>query len=275
MTKTHKQITKKLSGLRFSDIRLDTGVKMSYAEYGLHGGETILFIHGFTDSWFSFSPVLPYLPENYHVYMPDQRGHGDSSHPDEGYTIADFANDTIAFIEAMGLEDIILVGHSMGSVIAQRIAVHAPEYVRQLVLMGSTTDPRTEELFVFLEVVNALEDPVPAEFAHEFQTSTMYSELPDDFVEGVVAESSKLSANVWKSALTHFLSESALSPLEQIQAQTLIVWGEKDPFWLRDEQAALLKRIPNSKLLIYMETGHALHWSQAERFAQDLVAFVG
>ena len=70
-------LTDLLSTVKFTETELATGVRMRYAEYGDPAGEPILFLHGFTDSWFSFSPVLAHLDAaKYHVCMPDQRGHG-------------------------------------------------------------------------------------------------------------------------------------------------------------------------------------------------------
>jgi len=67
--------------LRFAATRLASGPKLHYAEQGDRGGEPIVFLPAYTDSWFSFSRVLPLLPPRYHAYAVDQRGHGDSERP--------------------------------------------------------------------------------------------------------------------------------------------------------------------------------------------------
>ena len=61
---------------RFSDVTLATGVRIRYAEQGDPGGPAVIFLHGFSDSWFSWSRVLPLIPARYHVIAPDSRGHG-------------------------------------------------------------------------------------------------------------------------------------------------------------------------------------------------------
>ena len=260
--------------VRFATIQLSTGIEMHYAEYGDPAGEIIVFLHGTSDSWLSFSPVLKYLSPKYHVYMLDQRGHGNSSKPEGGYEISDFAADAVAFMKALRLQSVTLVGHSMGSFIAQRVAVTAPELITRLVLVDSATDPRTNDLMGFLEVVKTLEDPVPEAFPREFQMSTIYKALTDDFMSRVISESMKLPAQVWKSVFNDFLSASTKSAYERIEMPTLVIWGEQDVIWSRAEQEALVAGIPNAELITYPETGHALHWERPERFARDLENFI-
>src|SRR5262245_36939969 len=103
------------SGARFGNLSLDTGVRLHYAESGSAGGEPVLFLHGYTDSWYSFAPVLPRLPASLHAFAPDQRGHGDSERPACDYAPADFAADAVAFLDAVGVREATVVGHSMGS----------------------------------------------------------------------------------------------------------------------------------------------------------------
>jgi pimeloyl-ACP methyl ester carboxylesterase len=123
--------------LRFATTRLASGPQVHYAEQGDPGGEPILFLHGYTDSWFSFSRLLPLLPSRYHAFAVSQRGHGDSDRPDCCYTIEDLVADTVAFVDAVGVERTTLVGHSGGSFPARRVPETQPERVTRLVLIGS------------------------------------------------------------------------------------------------------------------------------------------
>jgi non-heme chloroperoxidase len=89
---------------RFATTRLATGPQVHYAEQGDLGGEVILFLPAYADSWFSYSLVLPLLPARDHAYALDQRGHGDSERPACCYTVDDFAADAVAFLDATGIE---------------------------------------------------------------------------------------------------------------------------------------------------------------------------
>ncbi len=76
---------------RFADVTLATGVRLRYAEQGDRGGPAVILLHGYSDSWFSWSRVMPLIPARYHVIAPDQRGHGDSDKPEGGYAMRDMA----------------------------------------------------------------------------------------------------------------------------------------------------------------------------------------
>ena len=88
--------------MEFATARLATGLRVHYAERGDRTGEAIIFLHGYADSWFSFSRVLPLLSPSYHALAPDQRGHGDSDKPQCCYTADDFTADVDAFMDAVG-----------------------------------------------------------------------------------------------------------------------------------------------------------------------------
>jgi pimeloyl-ACP methyl ester carboxylesterase len=85
--------------LRFAEAHLTTGVRLHYAEQGDPAGQPIILLHGYSDSWYSFSRVLPALAATYHIYALDQRGHGDSDRPAQGYGMPDFAADVVAFLD--------------------------------------------------------------------------------------------------------------------------------------------------------------------------------
>ena len=154
------------NGIQFATTPLlSTGVRLHYAQRGNRGGEAIIFLHGYSDSWFSFSRVLPLLSPSYHAFALTQRGHGDSDKPECCYTPHDYAADVDAFMEAVGTDEATLVGASTGALFAQRVTLSYPRRVRRLVLIASQTPARENEaLSGFREEVRALQDPVPPEF---------------------------------------------------------------------------------------------------------------
>ena len=268
-----------LPELHFATAPLATGVRVHYAAQGdpslrPGGGEPLLFLHGFTDSWFSFSRLLPLLPARYRAYPLSQRGHGDSERPACCYAVDDFAADVVAFLDAVGVERATLVGHSMGSIVARRVAETRRERVARLVLLGAAATPVNEAALELQREVRALADPVPEDFVREFQASTTYVPLPAPFFERVVAESRKLPARVWQAALDGVVAANDADRLGRIAAPTLLLWGERDAWFPREEQERLATAIPGARLIVYPETGHALQWERPERVAADLDAFV-
>ena len=256
---------------------LSTGVRLHYAERGDRVGEAIIFLHGYTDSWFSFSGVLPLLSPSYHAFALTERGHGDSDKPECCYTLDDFAADVDAFMDALSIEEATLVGGSGGAFIAQRVALDYPQRVSRLVLMSSGATLVDNEAVMGLgEQMLALEDPISPEFVREFQESMMYHPGPDEFFDTVVSESLKLPARVWRD----YWEGVVLTPndhaarLGEIDAPTLILWGEQDVVFSREDQKQLAGAIPGATLGVYPDTGHAVHWDRPEQVVRDLEAFM-
>lgn len=262
------------AGPRFAEARLATGVRLRWAEQGSPDGEPVIMLHGLTDSWHSFSRVLPELPPRYRVLVPDQRGHGDSDRPEAGYALEDFAADVLALMDELEIERAALVGHSMGSFVAQAVAAAAPERISRLVLVGSAADARTPELTAFQQQVEALPDPVPVEFAREFQLSTLHQPVPPEFLRGVIAASLRVPARVWRAALAGVLSDPGVRRLERIGMPTLLLYGERDAIWPRSQQDTLLALLPQATLRVYPDVGHAPHWERPTEFVRDLDAFL-
>jgi pimeloyl-ACP methyl ester carboxylesterase/tetratricopeptide (TPR) repeat protein len=262
------------SDVQFSSVLLKTGVRLRYAYKGNPNGTPVIMLHGFTDSWYSFSTVLPLLDNKYRVYILDQRGHGDSSRPAGGYAMQQFAADVVAFMDAMNLKQATIVGHSMGSFVAQHVAVEAPERVSKLVLVASATTVRNDAVSQLQREINALGDPVPEKFARDFQLSTIFQPLPQEFLHNVVKESLKTPAHVWREVVAEMLSPETNVQLKKIKTPTLILWGDKETIFPRSEQDLLVGALRNSVLKVYTDTGHALHWERPERFAKDLQDFI-
>jgi pimeloyl-ACP methyl ester carboxylesterase/tetratricopeptide (TPR) repeat protein len=262
------------ANVEFSSVLLKTGVRLRYAYKGDPTGTPVIMLHGFTDSWYSFSTVTPLLDSKYRVYILDQRGHGESDRPVGGYAMQQFAADVVAFMDAMNLKQATLVGHSMGSFVAQHVAVEAPERVSKLVLVASATSVRNDAVAELQREINALSDVVPEKFAREFQLSTIYQPLSEEFLKNVVKESLKTPAHVWREVVAELLSPDSSVQLKKIKAPTLILWGDKETICPRSEQDLLVSGLRNSTLKVYTDTGHALHWERPERFAKDLQAFI-
>jgi pimeloyl-ACP methyl ester carboxylesterase len=259
---------------KFGEVKLKTGIRMHYAEQGNENGEPVILIHGFTDSWFSYSRVLPLLDKKYRVFALDQRGHGDTDRPEKGYAMKNFAADVLAFMDAKNITKAAVVGHSMGSFVAMQTALDAPQRIEKLVLIGTATTARNEVTLDLQKTVNNLKDPVDAKFVRDFQVSTSAQTLPDEFLNEVVKQSLKLPARVWQSALAGVIAEDYQPKLGKIKTPTLILWGDKENIFPRGEQDLLKAKIANSTLKVYAETGHSPHWEKPEMFARDLDEFL-
>ena len=261
--------------MRFDSVRLKTGLRLHCAESGSVHGTPLLFLHGWPDSWFTFSRVLPLLPPALRAVAFDQRGFGESDHPESGYAIADLAADAVALLDALDIERATLVGHSYGSFVAREVATRQAERVAALVLIGtgySTHTPVTEGLQAALR---ELPDPIPEPFAREFQASTAYRALPADFFDELVAESLKIPARLWPVQIDALVMHDATAPLGKLRAPTLLLWGDHDALFSREDQQRFLAAVRGARLKVYEETGHCPNWERPEDVAADIADFVG
>ncbi|MGH2725280.1 MAG: alpha/beta fold hydrolase [Actinomycetota bacterium] len=264
--------------LNIRTLELPNHVTLPYVEQGDASGLPVALLHGFADSWRSFEPVLPHLPESIHVFALTQRGHGEASRPLGGYGIHDFAADLLAFMDALHLGPAVIVGHSMGSAVALRFAIDHPERTLGLVVVGASASMSgTQAAREFWDsTVSKVTDPVDPGLVRGMTESLLAKPVPPDVLEMAVAEGRKVPAHVWKAVFqSRWRLEGDFSgELDQIKVPTLIVWGDQDRRYPRSEQDALASAIGDSQLLIYPGAGHLLHWEEPGRFASDLVAFV-
>jgi pimeloyl-ACP methyl ester carboxylesterase len=258
-------------------VTVDTGVRLEYVEQGARDGTPVVLLHGVTDSWRSFEPMLRHLPPSIHAFAISQRGHGDSARPESGYVDAAMAQDVRAFMDAVGLSRAIVAGHSMGAMVAQRFAVDAPERLRALVLMASFSTLYHRPLIADFvrSAVEPLADPIDPAFAREWQMSSVGRPVDPAFLDTVVGETLKVPSRVWRAAFAGLLETPAcLKQLATVSVPTLLLWGDRDGYADRHDQDALLAAIPGSRLIAYAAGGHAIHWEDPERVAVDLTAFV-
>jgi pimeloyl-ACP methyl ester carboxylesterase len=259
---------------RFSDVKLSTGIRMHYAEQGELRGEPIILLHGYSDSWFSFSRVLTPLARETRVYALDLRGHGKTDKPASGYLMRDLAADVVAFMDAKGIARATVIGHSMGGFVAQQVALAAPKRVSRLVLVGTVRKPTNLAAFGELEkAVASLSDPVPDAFAREFQLSTVYTPVGDEFINRAVEESLRLPARVWKALAAGMVATDAAVSLGRSGIPALVVRGEKDAYVTAAETDALAKMVAAKRQKTYASTGHAVHWERPAEFVSDVLAF--
>ena len=114
------------------------GLRLHYRDWG-GSGEPVILIHGLASTCHIWDLVAPILSERFAVLALDQRGHGESEKPDRGYDFATVAGDLRKFIEAVGVDRPILVGHSWGGNVAVEFAATYPAMAKGLCLIDGGT----------------------------------------------------------------------------------------------------------------------------------------
>lgn len=214
------------------------------------------------------------MGRRFHAFALDQRGFGDSDRPDGKYGIEAFATDCVAFLDAVSIKRATVVGHSFGSFVARQVAITYPDRVSCMVLIGTGVFAATPVIREVQAALMDLQDPVPVEFARDFQASTAYAPLPASFFEQIVAQSMKLPARLWRQVLDGVVAYDDEGQLARITAPTLLMWGERDALFSREDQDRLVTAIRGAKLRLYQETGHCPNWERPQQVAADLSAFI-
>lgn len=258
-----------------SILRLPDGRAFELVEQGRRGGTPLLLLHGITDTWRSFEPVLPSLPTDWHVVSLSQRGHGGSDEA-KSYRTREFAADAAAVMQALGMERPVVVGHSMGAVNALRVAIDFPTRVRGVVAAGAFAGFSDKPALVSFieEQVFSLGDSVPHALGDAFQRDTIAGPVAAGLVETMVAECLRTPAATWKGAFAGLLEDDFAAELGGIEVPVLLPWGDADSFVPEEDQRRLQRVLPRSTRSVYRGVGHALHWERPKRFAAELRRFV-
>lgn len=250
-----------------AQVRLTTGVTLRYSVQGT--GAPVVLLHPWTESRGCFDRLLPLLPGTIRAYAVDQRGHGDADKPATGYALADYADDVVAFLDAMDLPSAVLVGSSSGGYVAQRVAVDHPDRVAGLVLVGAPRSLHGRPAFA--DEVDRLTDPVDPEWVRaSLAWFPLHHPVPDWYLADRVADGARTPARVWQQALAGLTEAPPPTETGTITAPTVIIWGERDDLLPRTDADLLAAAIPNAHLVIYEDTGHLVLWECPDRVAHDL-----
>jgi pimeloyl-ACP methyl ester carboxylesterase len=110
------------------------GVRWHYVEAGNPSGPVVLMLHGLPESWYSWNKVLPLLDPSYRYILPDMKGYGRSTSDDMDYNWHHVGDQTMALIDALGVDKFFIVGHDWGTLISSVMVVDHPDrflgYVR-------------------------------------------------------------------------------------------------------------------------------------------------
>jgi pimeloyl-ACP methyl ester carboxylesterase len=257
---------------KFAD--LSTGVRLAYVEQGPRDGLPVIMLHGISDTHRSFDLVRPLLPSSWRVFALTERGHGLSDKP-MSYALSDFAADVVAFMDAVGVERAILVGHSMSTAVTLATAAAYPERVSGIVLMGAFAHFRDTATMAELKAAAAeVGDNCGREFAQAFQESTLANPIPPNYLETVINESLYMPGHAWRGAVQGMIDFEPVDAARRIQAPAAIIWGDKDAYCPRQDQHDLRAALRSSRLFTLAGAGHALHWERPADTAALLRAFI-
>ena len=226
------------------------GIRTRYFESGQ--GENLVLIHGGRFGFPSYSADvwglnLEGLSRHFHVWAFDKLGQGYTDNPrsDADYTKRAYVRHAYGFIRAMGIDKVSLVGHSMGAMVAARIALEHPELVENLIVLDSNTlaprDPSTPGDF-YDKVLEGAPDVPNREYVRREPDANSYSNrhVTDDYVEAIL-EIARLPKTIEATENAERLNPGFFEDLASLKAETmqwieagrlkaptLILWGFND-----------------------------------------------
>lgn len=250
-------------------------INLYYDETG-HGGPVIL-LHGLgscADDW--QLQVQPFA-ERFRVITLDLRGHGRSDKPNQLYSIALFASDVAALMDALHIEAAHVVGLSLGGCVAQQLTLDFPARVRRLVLVN--TFARVDmggplnaiALAARMGVLSFLGLPAQAQMV-----ARRLFPKPEQAQLRQMAQA-RIAANdpaAYRRSLAAIRAFDVRERLQQIACPTLIIAGDRDTTVPLRAKQLLAARIPHARLEIFADSGHATPVDQPDRFNELVLEFI-
>ena len=253
-------------------VALPNGVRLRYVEMGDPGGPPVLLLHGYTDSSRVWTILAPHL-QRYRLIIPDQRGHGGSDAPACCYAMSQFADDARLLLDALGIERAALVGHSMGSMVAQVFAAEHPGRVTRIVLIGSTgLAPVTRGNWMW-EQIMALRAPIAghAEFLRQWGPQSSPTPVDAGMVRWYEPEIAATPPHVWRAVLRELAAVPAARHAADVRAPVLILSGGRDSLFPTEHHASLVAAYPGAQAHVFAELGHNLILERPEEVGPVLV----
>jgi pimeloyl-ACP methyl ester carboxylesterase len=285
--------TASLQDVREGFAELDS-VRLHYVEAG--NGPLVLLLHGFPDFWYGWRYQIPALARaGYHVVAPDMRGYNLSDKPPgwRSYDGDKLAGDIAGLVSHFGAERARIVGHDWGAAVTYLTAMRHPEVVERAAILNvphperllrGLRDPRQmlRSWYMFVFQLPWLPENVSRLRGFAAWRRLLRSDVPeafsDDDLNRYVEAWSQPGAlegmiNYYRAALRRSPG-AALDRMSRIEAQVLVIWGERDPA-LRPELAEPdPKWVPNVRVERLPEAPHWVQLAAPERVNELLLDFL-
>ena len=243
------------------------GLDLAYVE--IAGSEPpLLLVHGFTDTSRSFSLLAPYLAGR-RLIMPDLRGHG-GSQAGGAFGVADFADDIAGLIRRLRLDRPVVVGHSLGGMVAMQLASRHPDLIGGLVLLATSLRPGMTPDHPLVAGIAALRDPIsPADPFYDWWHQCGPS-VPRAFLTELAKDASTMPAARWRAVLEEIRHTDLSAIVRAVRVRALIIAGATDPLFDRAHQQALAGALTGSRLVWAQDCGHSPHWEDPAFVAEAI-----
>ena len=256
-----------------SMFRTRDGVNLAF-EYEDEGYPTVVLIHGAYLSLSEWRPQRAALNGISSLFV-DLRGHGRSDRGGYPYSVATFGDDLLQLFDHLNLNSVVLCGHSLGGMVAQQLALYAPERVAKLVLADTSYGVRsTWHEALLTDLALPMFNLVPIAWQARLFADQIgkYSADARRYVQAEISrheQDPKNYRDVWR-AVAQFDGYDALS---QIRCRALVMVGARNK-QTHAQARAMKERIAQCELVYIEKAGHMLNWDNAPQFNRALLEFL-
>ena len=258
-------------------VKLDTGITMSYVEAGNTEAPVLVLIHGFTDTGRVWQYMLQFLEKDFHIYMPDLRGHGDSDKPVQNIqTVPEYAGDVIAFMKALGLEGGFVAGHSLGAITAQTIGYLEPDIAGKIMLVetGARMHESPEEFKEMLDFYEAMGIDPELTMADAPELFPKFdSFVSTDHVKYFIEHLKDVPRHVINATCKGMYNNDSTRLLQFITADVAVVWGSEEYTFTEEYLKEMKEYLPGAEYLVYEGGTHDILDEFPEKLAADMKRF--
>src|SRR5262245_40896376 len=266
-------------------------VELYYEEHG--HGDPLLCIMGFATDSTGWLLQTPAFAEHYRTIIFDNRGVGRSAKPSGAYTIHEMADDAVALLDHLKIDQTHVLGLSMGGMIAQEVVLRHPDRVRKLVLAATFAEPddasETTRKAIFAQMggtitetgemkIDATEVNPLMFFQHllplVFNPSFIQTELPKLMQMFSGALQYGFSIEAIMGQMQAILGHNTTDRLATIKAPTLVLTGDADRLIAPANSAAIARSIPGAKLVQIPGGSHGFNIEMPDRFNDAVLQFL-
>jgi len=189
------------------------GITLHYDDTG-SGDPALVFVHGWCCNRTHWRGQAPHFSRDHRVIALDQRGHGESDKPDQDYSVAGFVDDLAWFIRKLGLDRSVVIGHSMGGVIALNLARKHPALTRAIVMIDAPATPLPPALQPVADAtIAAMQTPAYAGVAEGFVRMQMFNaDSPPDLADEIAGGMAQAPQRLMYTAIADTVSEHNMIP---------------------------------------------------------------
>lgn len=240
-------------------------------------GPALVLLHGIGSRGISWAPVAAELASEYQLVMLDLRGHGNSSHPEHGYLLSDYASDLDAVLNALGLERPLVMGHSLGGMTVLEWAIAHPDTAAALVIEDSPMNRGGEGVAELFDGWIALSKLSVAEAVAYYADHN--PEWSSDERHRRAVSITSVAPGVFEDLRADMLAQggvTVISSYARIESPALLVYGDLllggmvAPF-----HASAFKATLKNASAIHIPFGtHGLHRDNKEKFLEAVLPFL-